>query len=151
MNQQTTPTLGSESYRPLQILFMLGCFYNIVLTFVPSMSVKVAGFFKTEETLMSGLDAVQFAFKTGQTGIGLLFVLFFAAWVAALVMAAVYQRRWVFIGGAVASSFYLLLNLFSPKSPNVEYLAIARWRVMPHRRSYSPVFLQTRRCQIDHH
>jgi len=126
MDTQIPPQPVSTSYKVWHSLFILGCIFNIGLTFVPSMRVKVAGFFTVEEKLISNLQLVQLAFQTGHTGLGLLAVLFFAAWVAFLVMAIVYQKSWVFIAGASLSALSLLLGLFSVSSGNVEYLLIPR-------------------------
>jgi hypothetical protein len=79
-----------------------------------------------EEKLMSTLDLIRKAFQMGQSGLALLAVSFFAAYIALLVMAVVYQKRWVFITGASLVAFGLLMNLFSPSNPNIEHLLITQ-------------------------
>ncbi len=117
MSSGQIKTSGSKSYEFLRIIFILGCIFNIGITFVPS--VKVGG------ELMSAFDAIRLAFQMG-SGLAVLYVLFFAAWIAFLLLAMVHQKRWVFVTGASVAAFSLLLNLFSPTNPIVEVLLVPR-------------------------
>lgn len=126
MNHTTASARPSQPYQLIQRLFILGCVLNILLTFVPSAIVTTPGFFTHEEQLMSNFDAIRLAAQRGQGALGVLFVLIFAAYIAFAVLAIVQQKRWVFITGASVAAFIVLLDLFSPGNPNVEYLVKPR-------------------------
>lgn len=91
------------------------------------------GLFSQSVEWVSSFDLVQLAFQRGQAGVGPLFVLFFGAWIALLVMAFSHQRRWVFITGASITVFSILLDLFtSSGNPIGEDLALqAVFRYVP--------------------
>ena len=124
MNAKISTRQANGNFKVWQSLYILGCIFNIVTMFIPSVNVKASGFINVKEKLMSGLQIIQQAFQAGQSGLALLAVLFFAAYIALLVMAIVYQKRWIYIVGASLSAFNLLLNLFIPSNPDVEHLII---------------------------
>src|SRR5437667_12507513 len=96
MNETTTtPTVSlSLSYRNLRLAFLAGFALNILLTFVPSMKVKVGGLIGVggEEKTLSALNAIRLISQAGQFGVALLFVLFFCITVAFLVLASFTQN-----------------------------------------------------------
>lgn len=115
------------SYPVLRNLFVAGCAVNIILTFVPSAKIvqrRLFGRAVTSEELVSNFDGIQFGFQTGQTGLALLAVLIFGAWIALAVMAFVNEKRGVFIAGGIIGALTILVNLFTPDNPSVELLTL---------------------------
>lgn len=123
----TMNSSGIFSYSNLRKLFVAGCAVNIILTFIPSAKIVHRGLLSrtvTSEEFVSNFDGIQLGFQHGQTGLAMLAVLIFGAWIVLAVMAFVNEKRVVFIVGGMLGGFAILLNLFSPNTPGVELLTL---------------------------
>lgn len=89
----------------LLVLFILGHLMNIVLMFVPA--VRVLGFMT-----LTNYDLIEALFQHGKVALGLFMLLLFVEDLAAIVLALVYPKRWIFITSSVVSAFGLLTTLF---------------------------------------
>jgi len=121
---------GLFTYNLLRILFVCGYSIQIILTFVPSIHMKVGGFlgYGGEERVLSLYDMIQLIFPENP-GVALLMVTIFATWVAFVVLALTYPKRWVFLTGAILVAFFFLVNIFTPGQEGqegIEYFVIQR-------------------------
>jgi hypothetical protein len=117
----TTITIRITHSR-LRVMFIAGFWLHVVLTFVPAYGARVGGFLGigAQERSFSLLEVIRLAFANGKEGVGLLNVLWFCSMVAFAVLGMKQPQRWVFLGGACVTSFFLVLNFFSGSAAGVE-------------------------------
>jgi len=116
------------SFRNLRTIFIVGFLIEVVLWFVPAGVLETTGFLglQIQRQVVSALDIVRMLFQLQKEGFGFLYVLFFCAELAFLVLAIFYARRWVFVAGACFVAFLLILDIFTGSSQNFHPYFLSR-------------------------
>ena len=113
--------------RKLKLLFILGWAISIILVFVPYKRMKVGGIYGIggEERTVSLLQETRLLAESTPL-ISLFMTIAIAIFIAFLVLAIKYPKRWVFLSGAIFMSFFFLLSLFSPPTEGEKLFLIPR-------------------------
>lgn len=116
------------SYRRLRNLFLLGYALNIVLWFVPAITMRVGTFLGVggEDKTFSMFSLVRLISQQGKLGLTIFFVSVFASNIVFIVLALALPRRWVFLTASSVAAFLILLGLFSGSSEQAQYFLIPR-------------------------
>ena len=118
----------SSVHRRLRNFFILGYALNIILWFVPAVTMRVGTLlgFGGEEKTLSMFSMVRLISQQHNLGLTIFLVGVFAGNIVFIALALAHPRRWVFITASSVAAFFILLNLFSGSNEQIHYLLVPR-------------------------
>lgn len=111
----------------LKFLFIFGWVGLIILTFVPYKKMIVGDMYGIGGRMkaVSAYDEIQILFRQNPGG-AFIIVVVFALYIAFVILALVYAKRWIFLSGAIFGAFSLLLGLFMPPVAGEKYFILPK-------------------------
>ena len=114
-----------QSYTAQKLLrkvYTLGYGLNSLLVFVPAYTMKVG--FWGEEKIFSDFTLIRYSFSEQLPALGcfgFVVVMFIFSF---FVLSLVYQKRWVFVAGALYVLLFLAFDLFTPDPDNIRSFVV---------------------------